>query len=422
MPLKRLSCRLGSPVFGRQAYQSSRANFFYRRAFGQHFGIHATLFDIPVPRGGGLDRRHIQRVEPSTIVSISLPLKFTIMGQTLSSIQDSLDERTVLVEDVLVGLKAAAEAKMSSFYQGIELGLDQKRLPIHHVLAEFRFQQCNVPKDLGRIQNSIVDLVADITGGHASDSLARATASIIHHLVGSSSGGIVERSTYRIAMDPLGGVHRLDQYYLAYTFKAAGVKSRLSNYVACLVVKSAVDVSALTRDLLRIVVNDSFTTLSAADRMLLFQHVSDAVLPVAMSETQVTSTNALIELWNRASVGRPVPMTEGRPVPVRPPTAMETGQPVAVRPRGGSASAGADQSDEVALQKGDGPAEHGHDDDTVAPLVVETSLGEEISDCERTNDTAEMYVYSRLADVSLGTFEAEVDGDRALGDEGKKVV
>ncbi|KAH7098180.1 hypothetical protein BKA62DRAFT_812119 [Auriculariales sp. MPI-PUGE-AT-0066] len=226
------------------------------------------------------------------------------MGNTVSNMLKSItgadaEEKKKQIDDAMTGLRTAAEAKMDSFYDKIELGSDSKLIPIEKIVAQFRFLQCQVSKDPAEMKKQIKTLISDISGGHWADAIADTASTIIDGLIGSSSGGITEKSSYCIAMDPLGGVYRLDQYYFAYNFKSQGLVTSMQNVVACLAVKSSIQMASLTSDALRLVVNDSFTSLPPATRARLFEHVSVAVLQVPLSQEQIAATKALAELWEK---------------------------------------------------------------------------------------------------------------------------
>ena len=100
-----------------------------------------------------------------------------------------------------------------------------------------------------------------------------------------------------ISMDPLGGVSRLDAFYMAYTFTAQGLIEDCQNFVACCVVKSSVDMKSLDDDSLRIIVNDSFAGLTSAQKAGLLEQVQIALLPEPPTEKQVAGTKALAAFW-----------------------------------------------------------------------------------------------------------------------------
>ena len=101
-------------------------------------------------------------------------------------------------------------------------------------------------------------------------------------------------------MDPLGGVSRLDAFYMAYTFTAQGLIEDCQNFVACCVVKSSVDMKSLDDDSLRIIVNDSFASLSNSQKAELLQQVQIALLPAPPTDKQVAGTKALAQFWEAA--------------------------------------------------------------------------------------------------------------------------
>ncbi|KAH7103007.1 hypothetical protein BKA62DRAFT_82242 [Auriculariales sp. MPI-PUGE-AT-0066] len=222
------------------------------------------------------------------------------MGQAVSMINKTLgnDETKKTMDDAVMGLKATADAKVDMFYESIEAGQDSKLIPINRVVSKFRFTQCKVSQDAKTLKGEINGLIKDLAGGNWADAISDSATGIIQGMLGESTTSIQERTSYCVAMDPMGGIYRLDAYYLSYTFTAKALLDSVSNFIAVCVVKSSVDMRGLDDDSLRIIVNDSFSSISNDRKALLLEQVQIALLPTPPTDKQIQATAAIAKFWS----------------------------------------------------------------------------------------------------------------------------
>ncbi|KAL8790958.1 MAG: hypothetical protein Q9195_006103 [Heterodermia aff. obscurata] len=111
----------------------------------------------------------------------------------------------------------------------------------------------------------------------------------------------LERDIDATTVNPIGGVERLDAYYFAYTVTSKSLTTSTQNAVALVVVKSSVKIDNLDDDTFRVIVDDSFPSLTLAIRAQLYEKLAIIVLPTPPNEAKVTATTALEKLWETTS-------------------------------------------------------------------------------------------------------------------------
>ncbi|KAI0184268.1 hypothetical protein EV127DRAFT_505388 [Xylaria flabelliformis] len=220
------------------------------------------------------------------------------MGGALSSIKaassgDSKDQ----LDDALNSLEALALTKMDDFYHTTEDQTDSLLLPINKITGKFSFMQAKASTDSATLQKQISGLISDLAGGAWADAISAAATDIIQDLLGSSSASVQERSSYMINVNPLGGVERLDAYYFAYAFTSQQLLTNAQNVVAACVVKSSVKTDNIDDNTLRVIVNDAFPSLTAAQRAQIYEQLAIIILPAPPPEAKVAATTALEKLY-----------------------------------------------------------------------------------------------------------------------------
>ena len=104
---------------------------------------------------------------------------------------------------------------------------------------------------------------------------------------------IADRANSMVSVNELGGVERLDVYYFAYAFTSQKLLTNVRNVVASVVVKSSVQIDDIDDNTLRVLVNNSFPTLSADVRIQLYEQLCLIVPKNPPSETVQTATKAM---------------------------------------------------------------------------------------------------------------------------------
>lgn len=131
------------------------------------------------------------------------------MGNTVSDMVkkfDGSEKKENAAKEALEMMNQMAQDHLERFYEQIECAIpvfpedepmanfysrsdskDAKLIPIKRVLSHYQYVQC-VSKDEENISSGITDAVSDFSTGSMAQGLGNLAASIIHRLLGASSG------------------------------------------------------------------------------------------------------------------------------------------------------------------------------------------------------------------------------------------
>ncbi|GAB4815262.1 hypothetical protein N2152v2_002308 [Parachlorella kessleri] len=193
------------------------------------------------------------------------------MGGVVSSIVDGLDDaagkrQTAL--DATNSLVELAESQHEIYREKIlndAKATAEKLVPIDTILNSTYDVRAKVSSDAEDLGDDIGQVVSQFASGEFLQGIKTIVGRGLKVLMGSYSGSIAKKENYLVSVGPLGGVFRIDYFLYSYRFQSEQLKKDVDNVLLYSIVVSSVDLKALNRNTINVILQSKYGDLVGPD-------------------------------------------------------------------------------------------------------------------------------------------------------------